>query len=209
MKHFIQSFVTSAFLSALVYGAFAIFSQETFFTPTINLITELCMLALLVVIWYLFALDVWNTVRKKDCPSQPSSEPAKASETPAQPEQPDVVVTPKADNEPIIVADNGPVVFIPPQPPEPKPEPAPQPDANRRLTPAEKKALREKQNQERAAKRAEKLQQAAQQKQEQRARKQQEDAERQKKKLERLKAEAAQKKANSASKNNQSSDDAQ
>lgn len=208
MKHFIQSFVTSAFLSALVYGAFAIFSQETFFTPTINLITELCMLALLVVIWYLFALDIWNTVRKKDSPSQPNPEQAKLSEVT---EQPDVVVTPKADTEPIIVADNGPVVFIPPQPtePEPKPEPTPQPDANRRLTPAEKKAIRDKQNQERAAKRAEKLQQAAQQKQEQRARKQQEDAERQKKKLERLKAEAAQKKANSASKNNQSSDDAQ
>ena len=214
MKHFINSFLVSLLLTVLIGSSFYIFAQGTFFTPTINLVTQICMVLLLVAVWYIFLWDLFQNLKKRpnsatanEKPS-PAAEPVTAVEEPSEPEG--IEETESADEPDLLIVepDNEPVVMIPtPAPtqewtkaPESDEKPVQAPAAKekkQRLTRAQRRRLNAELEQK---KNAEKLKQAAEEKQAQRARKQEEDTAKQQKKLEDLKAQAAQKKAAANSK---------
>lgn len=217
MKHFINSFLVSLLLTVLIGSSFYTFAQGTFFTPTINLVTQICMVLLLVAVWYIFLLDLFQNLKNQQNSAtaneelSPAAEPVFAVEDPSEPE---AIEEAESTDEPdllVVDTDNEPVVMIPTPAPTHEWSKAPESDEKPTQTPAEKeksqwltrvqrKRLNAELEQKKNAEKTEKLKRAAKEKQAQRARKQEEDTIKQQKKLADLKAQAAQKKAAANSK---------
>lgn len=229
MKHFINSFLVSLLLTVLIVISFCFFAQETFFTATINLITQICMLVLLAVIWYLFFLDLWQhrknfSVYGSESKTKEAILPkTEKTETIVQESEP--ATDTLSNEEDLVIVDSSEtdmesILFIPKpaqseewtKAAESNEKPAKNNNSvtsdgatnstakKQRMTRAQRKRLNAELNQKKSDEKAQKLKQAAEEKQAQRARKQEEDAAKQQQKLEDLKAEAARKKAASDSK---------
>lgn len=124
MKHLIQTLLLSLFLTAVIGGTEMLFLQGTFFGQSVNTVTQICLLLLLIAVWYFCISDLVHHHKSKSALIEVSNEqPAPApvpSEEEAEEEQLETEPAasmpepdPEPTVEPVAVSGTEETVFMP------------------------------------------------------------------------------------------------
>lgn len=124
MKHLIQTLLLSLFLTAVIGGTEMLFLQGTFFGHSVNTVTQICLLLLLIAVWYFCISDLVHHHKSKSALIEVSNEqPAPApvpSEEEAEEEQLETEPAasmpepdPEPTVEPVAVSGTEETVFMP------------------------------------------------------------------------------------------------